>query len=99
MDALKQLEVALNENLELKTKEIGRGDEIAELLQKENFRLDCLLNYHNKERSGVLAISDQSNSVLMHYNELQSRSVGRGIGGPTAFFCPPKVLYRKVRYV
>jgi hypothetical protein len=29
--------VALNENLELKTKEIGRGDEIAEL-QKENFR-------------------------------------------------------------
>jgi hypothetical protein len=29
---------------------------------------------HSKERSGVLAISDQSNSALMHYNELQSRS-------------------------
>jgi hypothetical protein len=45
--------------------------EIVEL-QKENVRLDCLLNYHSKERSGVLAISDQSESVLMHYNELQS---------------------------
>jgi hypothetical protein len=55
LDALKQLEVALNENLELKTKEIGRGDEVAEL-QKENFRLDCLLNYHNKERSAVCGI-------------------------------------------
>ena len=43
-------------------------------MQKENFRLDCLLNYHSKERSGVLAISDQRNSALMHYNELQSRS-------------------------
>jgi hypothetical protein len=58
---------------ELKTKEIGRGSEVVEL-QKENFGLDCLLNYHSKERSGVLAISDQRNSALMHYNELQSRS-------------------------
>ena len=73
LEVLKKLEVALTEIVELKTKEIGRGDEIVEM-QKENFRLDCLLNYHSKERSGVLAISDQSNSALMHYNELQTRS-------------------------
>ena len=73
LDALKQHADCLKENLELKTREIGRGDEIVEM-QKENFRLDCLLNYHSKERSAVLAISDQRESALMHYNELQSRS-------------------------
>jgi hypothetical protein len=73
LEVLEKLQVALTEIVELKTKEIGRGRAIVEM-QKENFRLDCLLNCHNKQRSGVLAISDQSNSVLMHYNELQSRS-------------------------
>ena len=43
-------------------------------LEKENFRQDMLLDYWRKERSGVLAISDQSESVLMNYNQLQSRS-------------------------
>jgi hypothetical protein len=43
-------------------------------LQKENCGLDCLLEYHREERSGVLAMCEQSESVLMHYNELQSRS-------------------------
>jgi hypothetical protein len=43
-------------------------------LEKENFRQDMPLDYWTKQRSGVLAISDQSESVLMHYNELQSRS-------------------------
>jgi hypothetical protein len=56
----------LRENLGLK-KENAR-------LEKENDRLDCLLDYHCRERSAVLAICDQRNSVLMHYNELQSRS-------------------------
>jgi hypothetical protein len=55
LDHLKRFEVALTENLELKRKDFGLKTEIFEL-QKENFRLDCLLNYHSKERSGVLAI-------------------------------------------
>jgi hypothetical protein len=74
LEVLKKLEVALTENLELKTKDFGLKTEIVELLQKENFRPDCLLDYWRKERSGMLAISDQRNSALMHYNELQSRS-------------------------
>jgi hypothetical protein len=45
LEVLEKLQVALAEIVELKTKEIGRGREIVEL-QKENFRLDCLLNYH-----------------------------------------------------
>jgi hypothetical protein len=43
-------------------------------LQKENDRLDCLLDYYSEERSGVIAVGEQRNRVLMHYNELQSRS-------------------------
>jgi hypothetical protein len=53
-------------------------------LEKENFRQDMLLDYWTKQRSGVLAISDQSESVLVHYNELQPiafrRSGGHGNG-------------------
>jgi hypothetical protein len=56
----------LTENFELK-KENDR-------LEKENFRLHCLLDYWSKQRSGVLALCEQRNSALMHYNELQSRS-------------------------
>jgi hypothetical protein len=43
-------------------------------LKKENDRLHCLLCYYMEERSGVMVVCQQQNSVLMHYNELQSRS-------------------------
>jgi hypothetical protein len=46
LDHLKRFEVALTEDLELKRKDFGLKTEIFEL-QKENFRLDCLLNYHS----------------------------------------------------
>jgi hypothetical protein len=51
LDHLKRFEVALTEDLELKRKDFGLKTEIFEL-QKENFRLDCLLNYHSKEEAG-----------------------------------------------
>jgi hypothetical protein len=49
-------------------------------LEKENFRQDVLLDYWTKQRSGVLAISDQSESVLM--NALQRTPIAfRRSGG------------------
>jgi hypothetical protein len=56
----------LTENFELK-KENGR-------LEKENFRQDMLFENSRNETTGLMDISDQTESVLMHYNELQSRS-------------------------
>ena len=32
------------------------------------------MDYHREERSGLLNMCEQSESVLMHYNEIQSRS-------------------------
>jgi hypothetical protein len=73
LEHLKHLKRKCTENLELKTKEFGLKTEINRL-KKENDRLDCLLDCYMEERSGVMAVCQQQNSVLMHYNELQLRS-------------------------
>jgi hypothetical protein len=59
--------------LELKTKEFGLTTEINRL-KKEDARLDILLDYYMEEERVAMAMCEQRNSVLMHYNELQSRS-------------------------
>jgi hypothetical protein len=56
----------LTENFEL-TKENDR-------LKKENSRQDMLLFYYTQEKMALVHLSEQHESGLMHYNELQSRS-------------------------
>jgi hypothetical protein len=72
-DSLERLVGVLSENAELRRENTGLKRE-NERLWKENDRLDELLDYYMEERSGVMAVGEQRNSVLMHYNELQSRS-------------------------
>jgi hypothetical protein len=65
------------EAMELRRENIGlkKGNE---RLGKENDRLDELLDYYMEEMSVTVAMCEQRNGLLMlmlmHYNELQSRS-------------------------
>jgi hypothetical protein len=43
-------------------------------LKKENSRQDMLLFYYTQEKKALMYLSEQRESALMHYNELQSRS-------------------------
>jgi hypothetical protein len=62
-----------SENSELHREKIGLKTEINRL-QKENGRLDILLDYYMEKERVTVAMCEQRNGVLMHYNELQSRS-------------------------
>jgi hypothetical protein len=62
-----------SENPELHRENIGLKTEINRL-QKENGKLDILLDCYMEEERVAVATCEQRNSVLMHYNELQSRS-------------------------
>jgi hypothetical protein len=65
--------VGLSDNLELRREDFGLKTE-NNRLKKENDRPDCLLDYYMEERRVAVAMCEQRNSALMHYNELQSRS-------------------------
>jgi hypothetical protein len=62
-----------SENLEYLTENFELKEE-NERLEKENSRQDMLLFYYTQEKMAWVHLGEQHESVLMHYNELQSRS-------------------------
>jgi hypothetical protein len=68
-----RLGVVLSENLELRREEFGLKTE-NERPEKENNRQDMLLFYYTEGKMALMYLGEQHEAVLMHYNELQSRS-------------------------
>jgi hypothetical protein len=73
IENLERLGVVLSENLELRREEFGLKTE-NEWLKRENSRQDMLLFYYTEEKMVLMYLGEQHKAVLMHYNELQSRS-------------------------